>query len=150
MPNADEPIPYALTPAREAATGLTGESDAPKVRALTPLAEASLDDTYTVASLQAALPWGAHGYNRAFQARTDPQRDAGHALLHIAKATGKLADLLDAWDHDPAQPPPDKYLADLIICTLRLANTWPGGRVAMERALANRLAEKFPAKDGAA
>lgn len=115
-----------------------------------------MGDERTIREFQATLPWGAHEYGQPFRARTDPQRDAHHALLHVHKAGGKLAGLLDDLDHNDEvvalgglrDHDAGKYLADLLICALRVANTWPGGPIDLSAALERRLAEKFPPREG--
>lgn len=107
-----------------------------------------------IKTLQTNLPWGAHDYNEAFQARTDPQRDTQHALLHITKAAGKLADIVDWFDHTELvlshgtghRDAAGKYLADLVICAMRIANTWPGGAIDLDAAINRRLTQKFLTK----
>lgn len=69
--------------------------------------------------------------------------DAEHALLHITKATGKLASAINDAQHEHRQPTATelgKYLADLVICASRLGN----GIVDLDAACEYRLAEKFP------
>ncbi len=98
----------------------------------------------TLRELQEVLPWGLHTYSQAFRADVRPQRDALHAHLHIVKAAGNVAAILD--DHDHGKTPevePDKYLADIIYCTVRVANTWPGRRIDLQSAVEKRMSEKF-------
>lgn len=94
--------------------------------------------------LQNEAAWGAHTYSDAFNADPRPHRDAAHAVLHIAKATGKLCGAIDNLDHaeelDPRTVP--KALADVVICALRVANTWPVGKIDVADAIDARLAEK--------
>lgn len=50
-----------------------------------------------------------------------------HALLHIVKASGKIAAIYEAIGHGGRPDEPmiidiDKYLADLIICAVRLSD----------------------------
>lgn len=99
-----------------------------------------------------ARRWGSSAYGPAYLARQDPQRDAHHALLHITKASGKLAGALDDMDHASdvetrgvvLRNDAAKYLADLVICAARIAETWPGARIDIAAAVAGRLATKFP------
>jgi hypothetical protein len=68
---------------------------------------------------------------------------AGHALVHMTKALGKIASALDDAEHEKRALRADdvaKYLADLVICAARFAQ----GGVDLEAACAARLAEKFP------
>lgn len=76
-------------------------------------------------------------------------KDFGHALLHIHKAGGKLAAILDEAEHggfdwaDPAKRAEvEKYVADMVICALRMATTCPDGQIDLQRAVESRLAAK--------
>lgn len=77
-------------------------------------------------ALQDELPWGLHTYAIEFLADVSPIRDAQHALLHVHKAGGKLASALANGGS------PNKYLADLLICTARMGNVWPGGAIDLD------------------
>jgi hypothetical protein len=98
----------------------------------------------TLREIQASSIWGAHTYSAAFQADPRPHRDASHALLHIHKAAGKLDAVIDHLDH--GEPQDDgavvRAVADILICALRFANTWPGGRIDAQEAILARLREK--------
>jgi hypothetical protein len=106
-----------------------------------------------VLQAEIARRWGSSAYGPAYLARTDPQRDAHHAVLHVTKALGKIAGLLDELDHDTDGTTaafvakhglPGPYLADLVICAARIAERWPGGAINLGKAVAERLASKFP------
>jgi hypothetical protein len=69
--------------------------------------------------------------------------DAGHALVHMTKALGKVASALNdsqhegrALKHSEVAP----YLADLVICASRFS----GADIDLDAAVTARLAEKFP------
>jgi hypothetical protein len=69
--------------------------------------------------------------------------DANHALIHIAKALGKIAAALNDAEHEGRLLRPDeveRYLADLVICAARFGD----GLVNLDFACTSRLAEKFP------
>lgn len=69
--------------------------------------------------------------------------DAGHALVHMTKALGKVASALNDAEHEQRAMSADeveKYLADLVICAARFAQ----GVVDLDAACAKRLTEKFP------
>jgi hypothetical protein len=83
-------------------------------------------------TLQQILPWGLP-YSDDFRATPMEHKDFAHALAHVAKATGALFALVDDLDHgrhvnwNPrAFLDYRKYVADLVICALRIANTMPG------------------------
>lgn len=102
----------------------------------------------TIRELQSGLPWTAH-YHRDFRATPMTHKDFGHALLHVHKAGGKLAAIVDDAEHagfdwaDPAKRADvSKYLADFVICALRMANTCPDGLIDLQRAVEDRLVAK--------
>lgn len=102
----------------------------------------------TIRELQENLPWGAHNYSATFQAYEAAHRDYAHAFLHVQKALGKLAPALDDADHIEdvafafkAHPPAGKYIADIIICAIRMASTCPEGPIDIQAALEFRIAE---------
>lgn len=100
--------------------------------------------------IQTNLPWTIR-YSRDFRANPQPHKDFAHALVHVVKATGKLMALVDDMDHDRevADDPRlreayGKYVADLVVCAMRAANTFPGGVLDLEKAVLDRLREKNP------
>jgi hypothetical protein len=102
----------------------------------------------TIRELQSSLPWTAH-YHRDFRASPQTHKDFGHALLHIHKAGGRLAAILDDAEHagfdwaDPSKRAEvEKYVADMVICALRMATTCPDGQIDLQHAVENRLAAK--------
>lgn len=102
----------------------------------------------TIRELQTGLPWTAH-YHRDFRATPMTHKDFGHALLHVHKAGGKLAGILDEAEHagfEWASPSNRedvaKYVADLVICALRMATTCPDGQLDLQTAVERRLAHK--------
>ncbi len=102
----------------------------------------------TIRELQSSLPWTAH-YHRDFRSAPMTHKDFGHALLHVHKAGGKLAAIIDDAEHagfDWADPEKraevGKYIADFVICALRMANTCPDGLIDLQRAVEDRLTAK--------
>jgi len=102
----------------------------------------------TIRELQSSLPWTAH-YHRDFRATPQTHKDFGHALLHIHKAGGKLASIIDEAEHagyDWAEPAKraevEKYIADMVVCALRMANTCPDGTIDLQSAVERRLVAK--------
>jgi hypothetical protein len=102
----------------------------------------------TIRELQTSLPWTIR-YSRDYRANPQTHKDFTHALLHVAKALGKLTALADDMDHDRevADDPTlrerhAKYLADFVVCALRAANVFPGGVVDLQGAVESRITVK--------
>ncbi len=102
----------------------------------------------TIRELQSSLPWTAH-YHRDFRANPQTHKDFSHALLHIHKAGGKLAAIIDDaehggfdWDKHDQRADVGKYVADMVICALRMANTCPDGVMDLQRLVEDRLTAK--------
>lgn len=106
------------------------------------------DKDFSLRQLQASLPWTIR-YSRDFRANPQTHKDVSHALLHVVKATGKLCALADDMDHDRevADDPTlrerySKYVADLVVCALRIANEFPGGHIDLHDAVVSRIRTK--------
>lgn len=102
----------------------------------------------TLRELQTQLPWTVH-YSRDFRANPMPHKDFGHALLHVQKAAGKLASVVNDAEHGGSEFKPDevdRYIADLVVCALRMANTCPGRTVDLQRAVEDRIETKNSAE----
>lgn len=102
----------------------------------------------TLRELQSSLPWTAH-YHRDFRATPMTHKDFAHALLHVHKAGGKLATYInDAehegvdWEHPDLRVKLGDYIADFVICALRMANTCPEGVIDLQQAVEQRIAVK--------
>lgn len=102
----------------------------------------------TIRELQSGLPWTAH-YHRDFRSSSQTHKDFAHALLHIHKAGGKLATIIDeaehggyAWANPAKRAEVAKYVADMVICALRMATTCPDGQIDLQRAVEDRLTTK--------
>jgi hypothetical protein len=129
---------------------------------------AALPAQLSIAELQGivAVRWGTSAYSDAHNAREAPLNHADHALKHVVKSLGKVAAVLEAFDHrDPlaelaglmtagrtVRPTVDEVrdflaamLADIDIVTARLASVSPVGPIDKERAVVDRVAAKFPA-----
>lgn len=110
----------------------------------------------TLRELQVSLPWTPK-YSSDFRASPQSHKDFAHALHHVSKAAGHLHGFVDDMDHerdvalDPTlQDRYGKYVADLVVCALRLANTFPGRTLDLERAVVDRIESKNGLKkDGA-
>lgn len=108
----------------------------------------------TLKELQDNLPWG-DSYSQEFQDNKQSHRDWNHAVLHVIKAAGKLAALGEELDHRENNPhlgheetAAVHALADLVICSLRLANVFPVRPIDLESAVLTRLKEKNPEYKG--
>ena len=91
--------------------------------------------------------WTGKTYTRNFKGYSAQHKDFQHALMHIVKASGKLAALVEDQDHEGREEFPQaaaqKYLSDVIICALRMGNTTPGGAIDMQEAVIARINEKM-------
>ena len=104
----------------------------------------------SIREIQTSLPWSVH-YSAEFKANPQPHKDFAHALVHVGKANGKLLGLVDDLDHrretsdiQGLRQTYAKYLADLVVCALRAANTFPGGVIDLQFAVESRIIEKNP------
>lgn len=102
----------------------------------------------TIRELQSSLPWTAH-YHRDFRATPQTHKDFSHALLHIVKSSGKLASIIDDaehggvnWANPEMRADVENYVADMVICALRMANTCPDGVIDLQAAVDRRLTAK--------
>lgn len=101
----------------------------------------------TLRELQTSLPWTVR-YSRDFRATPMPHKDFAHALHHVSKAAGRLHGLCDNMDHDRNAVDDNlrgvygKYVADLVVCAMRMANVFPGGAMDLQRAVQRRIEEK--------
>jgi hypothetical protein len=107
---------------------------------------------FTIRELQTKLPWTIR-YSTDFRSNPQTHKDFAHALHHVSKAAGKLHALADDMDHDRelANDPTlreryAKYIADLVVCAIRMANTFPGGVVDLQNAVQHRIEEKNETK----
>jgi len=107
-----------------------------------PITETKKD--MTLRELQTSLPWTIH-YAKDFRASPVAHKDFGHALLHVSKAAGKLAALVNDAEHGGCEfktEDTDRYVADLVVCALRMANTCPGRTIDLQRAVIERIEGK--------
>ncbi len=79
----------------------------------------------TIRNIQKQLPWTIK-YSRDFRANPQSHKDFSHALIHTIKASGKISATIDDLDHrrECVENYP-KFIADLVICAMRMANTAP-------------------------
>lgn len=95
----------------------------------------------TIREMQTQLPWTIH-YHRDFRSSPMSHKDFGHALLHVTKACGKLAAAVNDAEHGGSDFKPeeiDRYVADLVVCALRMANTCPGRIIDLQAAVESRI-----------
>ena len=102
----------------------------------------------TIRELQSSLPWTIR-YSRDFRASPQSHKDMAHAMHHVSKAAGHLHALADDMDHDreiaddaTLRDRYGKYVADLVVCALRIANTFPGGVLDLQAAVQDRIVQK--------
>lgn len=106
--------------------------------------------------LQAELAklWTHDTYSPAFCNNPVPHKDMQHALLHVVKAAGKLAAIIEEAEHGAGKYPTfnlypqselAKLLADLVICACRMASTAPMGSIALGAAVVDRINTKMGA-----
>ncbi|EMJ52049.1 hypothetical protein LEP1GSC013_3500 [Leptospira interrogans serovar Valbuzzi str. Duyster] len=101
----------------------------------------------TLKDLQLSLPWTVK-YSEDFRSTPLTHKDFSHALHHVSKAAGKLHGLADDMDHNKdlalSVLPEEygKYIADLVICALRLANTFPRQVIDLENEVIKRIENK--------
>lgn len=101
--------------------------------------------------LQAELPklWTDEEYSKAFRASPSKYKDFDHALKHVLKAAVALQNMVEVADHIevPAFAFPEKkvkkYLADLVICAVRLALKSPGMKFDLEKEIIGRIEKKM-------
>jgi len=96
----------------------------------------------TLSDIQVQLPWTIK-YSRDFRSNPQSHKDFSHAITHVMKAVGKLSAIVDDMDHRrECEIQPDKYIADLVVCALRLATTYPGRTIDLNSALIERIESK--------
>jgi hypothetical protein len=103
---------------------------------------------FTIRELQTKLPWTVK-YSNDFRQSPQTHKDFSHALHHVSKALGKLHGLADDMDHDRAlatdaslREKYSKYVADLVVCALRISNVFPSGVVDLQTAVQHRIESK--------
>lgn len=106
--------------------------------------------------LQGELPklWKEELYSNQFRQSPSRYKDFQHGLIHVEKAIGHLWEMIEEADHSASDdstvhfPKEDvaKYLADAVICTLRMAVKNPSGAVDLESAVFDRIEEKMGAR----
>ena len=102
----------------------------------------------TIREIQSSLPWTAH-YHRDFRSTPMTHKDFAHGLTHIMKAAGGLATIINEaehggyrWELEDNRKEVAKFLADFIICAVRMANTCPDGVIDLQKATEDRISKK--------
>lgn len=121
----------------------------------------------SIRQFQDNQPWESgsgeeNPYSDVFMADARRHRDFEHALIHVTKSMGRLATLVEHEDHERRfhmTGAPDEvavsafdekredaagWLADLVICAMRMASVYPRARIDLESAVILRMAEKNP------
>lgn len=97
--------------------------------------------------IQSQLPWTVR-YSQDFRSNPQTHKDFTHAILHTQKALGKLSALADDMDHDRQVADSvdasdyGKYVADLVVCALRMANEFPGQKIDLQHEVIKRIETK--------
>lgn len=105
----------------------------------------------TLRELQSSLPWTIR-YHRDFRSNPQAHKDFEHALLHVLKAAGKLAAVVNDAEHsghDFNHGEVAPYVADMVVCALRMANTCPNQVIDLQRAVEDRISTKNQFKQDA-
>jgi hypothetical protein len=106
---------------------------------------------HSLSNLQRLLNW-TDTYSPEFRDSKIAHKDFQHAHLHIVKAIGKLAVLIEDRDHKSDAPiikaEVEKYLADIVICALRMADVSPCGRLDLQKAVQDRMGVKMDVQFG--
>lgn len=100
--------------------------------------------------LQERLPslWTNEFYSRNFNRYEATHRDFDHALKHVLKAAMKLQNLCEEADHKGdgmrwSRKEIEKYLADIVISTVRAALESPADSIDLEKAIRERIKGKM-------
>jgi hypothetical protein len=100
--------------------------------------------------LQEELPklWTDELYSEQFKNSPSVYKDFDHALKHVRKAAQELENMTEDADHHGWAGKFDKaalakYLADVVICAVRLAIVSPAGPIDLEKAVLDRIERKM-------
>lgn len=93
--------------------------------------------------------WTDELYSDQFKESPSKYKDFDHALKHLRKAAQELENMTEEADHTGAsdfdKAAITKYVADLMICAIRLANVDPTGSFNVEEAVFKRIERKMGA-----
>lgn len=92
--------------------------------------------------------WTDEHYSEEFKVRKSPYKDFDHALKHIRKAAQELENMTEEVDHSGSlsvfeASSLQKYIADILISAVRLANVTPLGVVDLEGTVLQRIERKM-------
>jgi hypothetical protein len=95
--------------------------------------------------------WTDELYSEQFKNSPSKYKDFDHALKHVRKAAQALENMTEEADHAGAekifeQPAIEKYVADIVISAIRLANVAPTGVLDVEKAVLDRIERKMGMK----
>lgn len=89
---------------------------------------------------------GPNPYSVYYQQDQRSYKDVEHALLHVMKAVGKIASVIEDADHSKSPEFTHEqvalFTADLVNCAIRIANTLPTGKFDLMDALIKRIEGK--------
>jgi hypothetical protein len=91
---------------------------------------------------QKLTPQWAVGFSNEFMKAKLAHKVFSHQLHHVMRAAGQLASVVDAAEHSGttwSAEEVDPYLADLIICVLRMSHAVPGRTIDLEKVLVERI-----------
>jgi predicted nucleotide-binding protein len=97
--------------------------------------------------------WTDELYSEQFKNSPSKYKDFDHALKHVRKAAQALENMTEEADHAGAalvfeQTAIAKYIADIVISAIRLANVAPTGVLNVEKAVLDRIERKMGVKLG--
>lgn len=106
-----------------------------------------------ISEIQSTLPWEIE-YSKEFQESQVAHKEFQHALTHIFKSAGRLAALVESGDHVNNSPEWHYYcdnlevwdtqdwIADMVICAMRMANVCPSGKFDLGAAVISRISTR--------
>lgn len=91
--------------------------------------------------------WTDELYSEQFKSSPSRYKHFDHALKHVLKAGVRLLEMAEEADHTGVsnfdKDAVQKYVADLMICSIRLANVSPTGNLDLEKAVFDRIERKM-------
>lgn len=95
--------------------------------------------------------WTDELYSDQFKSSPSRYKHFDHTLKHLRKAAQELENMSEEADHHGAAMVFEgvgvrKYVADLVICSIRMANVIPTGEIDLEQAVFDRVERKMGVK----